>query len=139
MTKLAIEYTGLDEAIAAATQSEPGIRAELVDDLQIATFPIFYALADYPDQVEGSDYVRTYHYRESITSDVQVSGSDVEYTATQAADYSIYLRGDGDNYPGAYMHVGRWRSLKNIMDSLIPVAVYKMQDRLTAFMQSLWK
>jgi hypothetical protein len=45
-------------------------------------------------------------------------------------DYAIYLRGDGEGYPGAYMHVGIWESISEIVERLEPNTVLILENRI---------
>ncbi len=128
--KTEIQIDGMAEARQKLMTVQNGWRQEAETELTVAGFPIYYALAEYAPPIPTSDYVRTYAYRAGVTAETKFTDDGVEYLAQQTDKASLYLRGDGKGYEGAPIHVGRWRSLKNIVDTLVPVVILKLMTAL---------
>lgn len=122
-----VEVEGWEEVARGLHQAGNEIPPAVESELTQAAFPVYFNLADYPSPRPGQKYVRTFEYRRLLSYVIESAGNVVMLTFKQGAAYSRYLRGDGDKYPGAWMHVGRWRSLKDIIDTFTPVVEFKLQ------------
>lgn len=133
-----IQVTGTAENIAALAAISEGAVDELPDTVQQAAFPAYYALANY-DAPAVPTYTRTYQMQQSVYAIVHAEGPQaaVEIGGNQEL---YWTRGTPDgNYGGAWMHLGRWRTFKDIVDTLIPVAVAKVQQALDALIARVWR
>lgn len=138
MTAIDLEVYGLDETVLALKEFGYALPDEIADSIQTDGFAMYYALATYPPPPDGSTYVRTYYYQDSIDLQLAYNAGAVELLIHQAAPYAIYLRGDLEGYPGAWMHVGRWRTLQNIVDAFLPVIKARLQARIDALIARLF-
>lgn len=135
--RITTEIDGLDETIQALNTLAEEAPDELGAGLKIAGLPVVTALQTYPPPPPNSSYQRTYAYQRSIQSAVDVVGRNAYFAAWSDSPYEIYLRGNLEGYPGAYMHVGRWRTLVNIWETFSAVVSAQLQRRLEALISRL--
>lgn len=130
--KALIDIKNLSETIAALF----AVRKEIPEDLNLAMYealsPMLDAESEYPPQppsmaAPGHRLVKTYqrtgYYGRSNYIIVQRIDNGVYGSVVSPASYAKYVRGDGEDYPGAWMHVPFWTSLRKIKDKYIPAAL----------------
>lgn len=92
-----------------------------------ATQDVSEALGNYPAVPQGSSYIRTMAYAD--TQVIEYVSPTESYVATPV-EHAIYLRGDGESYPGAYMHVGWWESITDIVARLTQPIIDIFNNRI---------
>lgn len=137
--KASLEITGLDEAIKQTQATSAGLPPALEDGVYAAGFPAYFATVDYAPERPGSSYARTFNYAANVSTELTIAGDEIDFEIKQGAPYSIFLRGTADGgYLGAWMHVGRWRPLVDIVRTFTPVFIVKLQDAVDKFIRSVW-
>ena len=125
-----VQVTGATEKAAllkAFAEELPDVIVAGVKEIQQ---DVSQALKNEPPPPPGSRYVRTDNYiNTQVETPIQSSGQQVLGAVETPISYAIYLRGDG-NYPGAWMHVGRFESIAAIVERLTPGAVVTMENRI---------
>jgi hypothetical protein len=99
---------------------------------------IYDDLGEYPPPIPTSKYVRTMNYYDSLAPDLDLQPTVATYSITEGADYSLYLRGNAEDYEGAWMHLGRWQSLSKIEERRVPLVVEKVQAAVDEFTARTW-
>jgi hypothetical protein len=133
--KFSLDIAGDKETARALAEMKRQAMPELESELRASGQPLKSVLQQYAAPRPGSDYVRTYNYRQSIDVNVQLRGSVVELTQT-ASKTEYWVRGTADgSYGGAWMHKGRWRSKASIMRDFVPLVIRRLQNRLYALAQ----
>lgn len=142
---MSIQTIGLTEKIAALTEFAEQIPDAAEQGMREGMQPIRQAMYTYPDQPgymgkrepAPALYERTNNYRDGI-SQVQLyqEAGGVVGEIDSGAPYSIYLRGTPDgSYGGAWMHLGIWQPLFDIVEQFLPGISERIQaniDQLAA-------
>lgn len=127
----------LDETIAAF-KALPGALRDAGEPIAIdATAMIQEVEATYPPQPPTS-YVRTGSYGEAIVSRVETTEEGATGTVTAMMDYSIWVRGEYEGRGPAWMHVGIWDSLTQLVEQLMPRIMQAAQQRVAAAIARLF-
>lgn len=135
--KITLTVTGDVDVKRKLTETRDGLMMGASVGVAEVGSIVYDDLAEYSAPIPTSDYVRTYNYRDGLAPMLTVEPDSVDYTVTETVDYSKWLRGDGD-YPGAWMHVGRWQSLMQIIAKRTPLAMQKVADAVVAFLARVW-
>ncbi len=131
MIGLSVKVEGADEGARQIAAIKGALPQEAKEGLRLEAAPLYFALADYPPELPGQVYVRTYNYRDQIDVDVEMIGGDAVLKAELGADYSVFLRGDPDTGARqAAIHTGRWETLEAIAARLVPVVVAHIRERI---------
>ncbi len=87
-------------------------------------------LQHYPAKPEGSTYNRTYNLRFGWIAKNWGDGTQVRIVNT--VPYAGYVQGDKDQ---AWMHVGRWRTVNQVIASNIKGAIRHAQSVVNKFIK----
>jgi hypothetical protein len=144
MSELRMDVQGVEEAAEALEKLKTNVPPEVEVALNAGIQPIALAMKSYPPKPPymgmrnyGSavvTYKRTNNYQQRITTLVRRVGGEIIGYINSAADYSTYLRGNLDGYEGTWFHRPFWKSLRKIVDELLPQAQQRIEqqiDRLT--------
>jgi hypothetical protein len=120
MTQLNMHIDGADTVSNNLSRA----RTEIPDELAVAGSQgitlIHRAAGSYPSYAGKGKSERTGLYGKTQTSGVYRQGSGIVAYHNSPAKHSIWVRGDGLKYPGAWMHVGVWQSLISILAENLP-------------------
>ena len=133
--KITLEVEGTSEKSSALKHVTTGMPKALDIGLTAGMQPIASRMRAYPAQPAPRNpkhaYARTNKYRDmTIGPLVQYMGSGVEGKITSSAPHSIYVRGDLEGYPGAWMHLGVWQPVQEIVDEETPHIVERIQQQV---------
>ncbi len=143
-----VEIVGLDEKRAQLSDFQLQVNDAIAAGLQEGRLPIAQAMRTYPPQPpfmgapttrEIHLYHQTGNYGQRITTPyIQQSGGYVTAEIDSGADYSIYLRGTPDgSYAGAWMHLGIWQPLFDILEQFLPGVSDAIERRIDALIERL--
>jgi hypothetical protein len=117
--RLSLTIGGVKENAQAVRALKERLMEELYAESRAVSPLLADSLREYPAERPGSDYVRTYSYQQSINVQTTYRTGAIDITA-RASEVQHWLRGDLDGgYPGAWMHVGRWQSMVNIVSAFM--------------------
>jgi hypothetical protein len=134
--KMLINIRGATEKIGQLRALKQGIRPELETAMNEAGQILMDGTQYYPPS--QGDHRRSGLYGKTQTFNVFSNGAQVFGQANYQQPYSIYLRGTQDgSYRGAWMHLGIWESLADIIERVLPRMVAKLSDRLDQFIKSI--
>jgi hypothetical protein len=128
--KIEMIVTGVEQNAKGLRQLRREIPMEAADEAHASSGVLRSALTMYPAQPEGTNYQRTYNYERGVDVDPKATNYGATIEATQAAPYSIYLRGDLSGRGPAWMHRGRWDSLVAILEAFLNRFVNNLIRRL---------
>lgn len=145
--KISVTVEGAQENIEALRQFKEQTPAEFQVALAAGMKPIVGAMKQYPPQppymgapTTGRivSYRRTGNYGARITGPyVEQHGNEIVGYINSGASYSTYLRGDLAGYPGAYMHIGIWQTLTEIIAKLLPQTQSRIERQLSSLINRL--
>lgn len=125
---------GTKELARGLSVIENNWQPEVERDLDVAAEPLDYALSEYAPERPGSDYERTFDYLRSVDVHTELTPDGVELVATHGPE-GYWLRGDGNTYEGAWMHRGRWRTLREIIERFVPATLSGLERRLQSWIK----
>jgi hypothetical protein len=131
MTRVDMRLEGADTVSSNLSRARNEIPDELASAASQGITLIHRAAASYPAFAGKGRSKRTGLYGKTQTSGVWREGRDIVAYHNSKAAHSIWLRGDGKKYPGAWMHVKVWQSLISILAENLP----KMQAFVDAALQ----
>lgn len=115
MPEFGVEVKGWKETEQKLRRVKGEIPLEVQQELKAAGQTVYFQLREYPPPRPGQQYVRTYTYRNSISTEIETADDVVFLNVKQGAPYSKYIRGGQGREYGAWMHRGRWVQLKDIV------------------------
>jgi hypothetical protein len=133
MTRMLMSIENADKASNGLRRARDEVPAELELAGREGISIIHRRAAGYPAKGSSDSYERTGLYGKTQTSGVWRDGKGVVAYHNSNRDYSIWVRGDGKKYPGAWMHVGVWESLITILAESLP----KIRSIVDAALQRL--
>jgi len=111
---MTVEVRGLDALQRKFNMSDKVVKREAADAMESSVDVIWRDAASYtqtkPPQRPGQTYVRTCTMAKTMSSEVKQFAGGVKGYVRGGVEYAKYVRGD----PQAWMHAGRWRTLKKI-------------------------
>lgn len=110
-----VEVKGWQETEAGLRKVSGDLPLEIQQELGAAGRTVYYQLREYAPPRPGQEYVRTMTYRNSISTEIETAGDVVFLNVRQGAPYSKYIRGGQGRARGAWMHLGRWVQLAEIV------------------------
>ncbi len=128
--------SGIVETAAKFRALSADLKAEGSASMTLATTMVKQAVKTYPPP-RPTRYVRTGYYGQNVTDSAPIEqGTKVVGYVTSAAPYSIYLRGQPDgSYRQAWMHVGFWQPLADLIDDYRDKITSLVNDRIVALIR----
>jgi hypothetical protein len=141
--KITISVTNVRETIDALQRAQQ----EVPDAIRVAVDAglrlILKPMKEYPPQPppmgkRPSRYLRTHLYERDITGPyITMHDRSIFGYINSGAPYSLYLRGNAENYDGAWMHIGVWESLSSILQRVLPQVKALISDQLDRLFRRL--
>lgn len=91
----------------------PGSYKETLNRINVASVKIVGIMKTYPPKRPGQRYVRTYKFRNSWGITDTGTGSKIKNTVS----YGKYVVGGAYGTGQAWMHVGRWKVFRDVVDN----------------------
>lgn len=110
-----VEVKGWQETESKLRRIHNELPVEVQNELRATGQTVYFQLREYASPRPGQDYERTYTYRNSISTEIETAGDVVFLNVNQGAPYSKYIRGGKGRSKGAWMHLGRWVQLADIV------------------------
>ena len=128
-----VTQSGLVETQARLKAFGQGLKDESLASMNLMTNQFSSAVKTYPP-IRSTSYVRTGYYYQTVTDKVVDSlDNKVVGYITEGAPYSKWLRGLPDgSYRQAWMHVGFWQPLVDMLETYAPQWVKLVTDRINA-------
>lgn len=116
MTQMIMEVKGLAQLQRKFDQSDEVVRRETHDAMEKSVDVVWHDAASYtqgsPPQRPGQTYVRTFTMARTMSTEVHQLAGLTKGFVRGGVYYAGYVRGD----PQAWMHAGRWRTLKKVAE-----------------------